>query len=193
MLKRIAVVAFIVMMAALPAFAQEPKAEVGVIFGWVFSDGTSLTNNIFVPVGCGTPAIGPCVGSFNRIDPKDAFGWGIDVGFFVGPNAEVGFQYTQQATKLEASGTTTFDIGDVGIHTYHGTFAYNWGHPDSPIRPYVMGGLGATSYSDVTATTSTGTHTINGLSRFSTTWGGGVKIYGSGKVGGKIGVLWTPT
>jgi len=183
MWKRIAAAAFILTLAAVPAFAQDPKAEVGVTFGWVWADGVS-GNNVVVPG----------VGTFNRVDPKDSFGWGIDVGFFVGPNAEVGFQYTQQPTTIQVSGTTTKDIGDTSAHTYHGTFAYNFGPGDSKIRPYIMGGLGATSYGDVPYTRANGASgTISGLSRFSSTWGAGVKVYGSSKVGGRFGLRWTPT
>jgi outer membrane protein W len=180
MLKRITVVAFMVLLAALPAFAQ--KAEVGVTVGWVFADGVSSTSNIVVP-GAGT---------FNRMDPKDSFGWGFDIGVFVGPNAEVGFQYTQQPTKLQVSGTTTVDVGDLSTHTYHGTFTYNFGEGDAKIRPYIYGGLGGTSFGDVNYATTNRSGTLSGFSRFSSTWGAGVKMYGASKVGGKFGLRWTP-
>jgi hypothetical protein len=190
MLKRIVIAAFLFSLAAVPAFAQ--KAEVGVTIGWVFADGVSSTSNINVPIGCPV-AVGPCLGSFNRIDPKDSFGWGFDVGVFVGPNAEVGFQYTQQPTKLELSGTTTLDVGDLSTHTYHGIFTYNFGPGDSKIRPYVYGGLGGTSYGDVSWVNGSRTGTLTGFSRFSTTWGAGVKMYGAGHVGGRFGIRLTPT
>ena len=180
MFKRIAAAAFIVMLAAVPAFAQ--KAEVGVTFGWVFNDGVS---------GNSIPVAG--VGTFNRLDPKDAFGWGIDLGFFVGgPNTEVGFMFSQTPSTLQAGGTTTVDIGNMNITNYHGTFTYNFGESDAKVRPYVFGGLGATNFGSVDYTTTRRTGTINGISRFSTTWGAGVKIYGSGKVGGRFGVRVTP-
>jgi outer membrane protein with beta-barrel domain len=181
MLKRIALVALGLTLASAPAFAQ--KAEVGVTIGWVWADGVNSTNNIVVPG----------VGTFNRIDPKDSFGWGFDIGVFVGPNAEVGFQYTQQPTKLEVSGTTVVDIGDMSSHTYHGIFTYNFGEHDAKIRPYVYGGLGGTSYGDVSYQTINRTGTLSGFSRFSSTWGAGVKMYGASKVGGKFGLRWTPT
>ena len=92
MFKRIAVNAFIVMLAAVPAFAQ--KAEVGVTFGWVFSDGVS-----------GQEFVAPTGKIYSRVDPKDSFGWGIDLGFIVGPNAEVGFLYGNQPSKLTVGGT----------------------------------------------------------------------------------------
>src|SRR3954468_2240907 len=114
MLKRITLIVFMVLLAAMPAFAQ--KAEVGVTFGWSYADGVS-----------GNTYIVPGVGSFSRIDPKDSFMWGIDVGFFVGPNAEVGFIYGNQPTTLQVSGTATKDVGDMTITTYHGTYTYNFG------------------------------------------------------------------
>ena len=145
MLKRIALNAFVVMLAAVPAFAQTPKAEVAVTFAWVLSDGVS-----------GDAIIIPGQGTFDRLDPKDSFGWGIDFGFFVGPNAEVGFIYGNQRSTLQAGGTTTKDIGDMSVNTYHGTFTYNLGESDATIRPYLMGGLGATSFGDVAYTRANG-------------------------------------
>src|SRR3954451_23357138 len=124
MVTRIAALACGVMLTAMPAFAQ--KAEVGVTFGWVFSDGVS-----------GNTVVVPGAGTFNRIDPKDLLGWGIDVGVFVTPQAEVGFIYGNQPTKLQASGTGTIDIGDLSTNSYHGYLAYNWGESGAKIRPYV--------------------------------------------------------
>ena len=190
MLKRIALMACALLLASAPAFAQ--KGEVGIFAGWVFADGVS-GNSANLPVGCPGPTIGPCLGSFNRVDPKDSFGWGFDVGVFVGPNAEVGFLYSQQPTKMELSGTTTYDIGDMSIHTYHGTFTYNFGEEGARFRPYVMGGLGATSWSTVDYTRANGVQsTLPGVSRFSTTWGAGVKAYGAGRIGARAGLRFTP-
>jgi len=183
MIKRIVLLVFAVSIAATPAFAQAPKAEVGVFLGWVYSDGVSGDN---FRAGDGN--------IYNRVDPKDSFGWGLDIGVFVGPNAEVGFIYSNQPTTLQISGTSTKDVGDQSTHTYHGYFGYNWGEPDAPVRPYFMFGLGATSYSDVSFTTVAGVaRTIPGVSRFSTTWGAGVKMYGKGHVGARVGLHWTPT
>jgi hypothetical protein len=169
-----------VTLAAVPAFAQ--KAEVGVTFGWVFSDGVSGDNRVV-----------PGVGTFNRLDPKDSFGWGLDLGVFVTPQVEVGFLYNNQPSKLQASGTTTVDIGDMSINTYHGTFTYNTGEGDAKVRGYITGGLGATSFGSVNFATVNRTGTIPGVTRFSSTWGAGVKVYGGGHVGGRFGIRFTPT
>jgi opacity protein-like surface antigen len=180
MFKRIAFAACALMLASAPAFAQ--KAEVGVTFGWVISDGVDFGSSVVAPGGV-----------FTRVDPKDSFGWGIDLGFFVGPNAEVGFLYGQQLSKLEASGSKIVDIGDMTVSTYHGTFTYNFGAHDAAVRPYFMGGLGATSFGSVDYVGNRGPGTINSSTRFSTTWGAGAKFYGASKVGARVGVLWTPT
>jgi len=184
MLRRTMLGVVVITLAGAPAVAQQtPKIEVGVVIGWVFSDGVSGKE---IPV--------PGVGTFNRIDPKNSFGWGFDVGVFMTENAEVGFTYTQQPTKLDASGTTTQDIGDLSTHTYHGIFTYNWGPRDARVRPYVFGGLGGTSYGDVSYVHANGTGgTISGGSRFSSTWGAGVKMYGASKIGGRVGLRWTPS
>jgi len=168
--------------AAVPAFAQAPKAEVGVTFGWVFSDGVS-----------GNSYLVPGVGTFDRIDPKDSFGWAVDIGVFVGENAEVGFRWGQQLSKLQVDGTSTIDIGDMTVSNYHGTFGYNFGPADAPLRVYVMGGLGATSFGGVDFQTINRSGTLEGHSKFSSTWGAGVKFYGKSKIGGRAGVQFTPT
>jgi hypothetical protein len=183
MTKRIVLMMFLVSIVAVPAFAQNPKAEVGVFAGWVFSDGVSGDN---FKAGDGN--------TYNRVDPKDSFGWGLDVGFFASPNAEVGFIFAQQPTQLTVSGTSTKEVGDQTINTYHGYFAYNWGEGDARVRPYFLFGLGATSASEVAFTTAAGVaRTIPGGSRFSTTLGAGMKVYGSGRVGARFGARWTPT
>jgi len=78
MTKRLVLMALLVSLAAVPAFAQQPKAEVGVFAGWVFSDGVSGDN---YRAGDGN--------TYNRVDPKDSFGWGLDIGVFATPNVEV--------------------------------------------------------------------------------------------------------
>ena len=166
MLKRISLIAFMVMLAAMPAFAQ--KAEVGVTFGWSLNDGVSGGDQR-IPIGC----VSNCLGVFNRLDPKDAFAWAIDLGFFVSPNAEVGFMYSQSPSTLQAGGTSTLDIGNMLIQNYHGTFTYNFGATDYTRQNGAPG-------------------TIPGVSRFSTTWGAGVKLYGASKVGARVGVRVTP-
>ena len=53
------------------AWAQDHNVELSGTAGWVFSDGVTGS------------------GDFARIDPKDAFSWGVRIGFLVNENLEV--------------------------------------------------------------------------------------------------------
>ena len=181
MLKRVAIcLALLLVTVPVPAFAR--RVEFGVLAGWTFGDGVS-----------GDPILAGDGNIYDRIDPKDAFGWGLDFGVFVSEGAEVGFLYGNVPSTLEISGTTTRDVGDMGVSTYHGYFAYHWGASDGGVRPYVFGGLGATSYGQVDFTGAGGVaRSIGGVTRFSTTWGAGVKFYPAPAFGVRFGVRMTP-
>jgi opacity protein-like surface antigen len=165
-----------------PALAQEPKVTVGAVFGWTFSDGAS-----------GDAVKAPDGNTYNRLDPKDSLSFGFNVGYLVNSAAEVGFLFGRQQSALVADGTATKEISDLGISNYHGYFAYNFGESDATIRPYAFIGVGATSYSEVSAVVAGATRTLPGQTRFSTTWGGGVKVYPTPNAGFQAGIRWTPT
>ena len=177
-------VAMVVMMTAAPALAQEKRVEASVITGWTFSDGVSGTQ---VTAGDGN--------IYNRIDTKDSFNWGLDVGFFTSEQVEVGFLFGQQMSTLQVSGTATKDIADMTVSNYHGYVAYNFFDDSAKLRPYFMGGMGATHYPSVTfpRLIGGGTGTTLSETQFSTTWGAGVKAFPNPKVGVRFGVQWTPT
>ena len=61
---------------ATSASAQDPRVEISGTAGWTFSDGVS-----------GEARTVPGVGTFDRVDPKDAFSWGARIGFNATPNA----------------------------------------------------------------------------------------------------------
>jgi opacity protein-like surface antigen len=166
-----------------PALAQEQRVEVSVLFGWALSEGVD-----------GDPVVTGDGNVYNRVDPKDSFKWGLSAGVLVTEDAEAGFLFGQQRSTLQARGTNTVDVGDMTVNTYHGYFAYNFLDQDDKIRPYLQAGLGATNFSSVDYTRRNGqTGTIGGVTRLSTTWGAGVKLYPSPNVGARLGVQWTPT
>ncbi len=109
----------------------------------------------------------PGVGSFSRVDPKDAFSWGLRLGFNVTPNVEVGFLFNQQSTTLELGGTSTVELGDLSLRNYHGYAAYNFGDSDATVRPYLLGGLGMTQYGTLSASAGGVQRDIDGASKFS--------------------------
>jgi hypothetical protein len=158
----------ILFVAPLAKANDNPKGEASVNLGWTFSDGVT-GDNILAPDG----------NIYNSIDPKDSFAWGFTGEFFITHNAEVGFRFNRQQSKLEVGGTTTREIGDMNVDDYHGIFSYNFGASDAVMRPFVLGGVGATHYGTVNFTFNGVDHDILGLTKFSTTWGGGLKLRAS--------------
>ena len=109
MIRKTILTTMVVAVAAATASAQDPRVEISGTAGWTFSDGVS-----------GPEVAVPGVGRFDRVDPKDAFSWGLRLGFLVSENSEVGFLFNQQSTELEIGGTSTFKLGDLSLRNYHG-------------------------------------------------------------------------
>jgi opacity protein-like surface antigen len=157
--------------------------EAGVFGGWTLSDGVS-----------GDPVLAGDGNIYDTVDVKDSGSWGFDVGVNVTDNFQVGFLFGQQLSSLEISGSTTREFGDLTVNTYHPYFAYNAGLMDGRVRPYALVGFGATNYGSVSFTRVNGqAGETASETQFSTTWGGGVKLYPSGNVGIRLGAQWTPT
>lgn len=170
--------------AAPQAWAQERRVEVCGTGGWTLSDGVS-----------GTAAT--ALGTFDAVDPKDAFSWGARVGLFVAPSVEVGFLFNQQATELEFRGSSaTVEAGDMTTRTYHGFLAYNFGSAEATITPYLLVGLGATQYGGFSAhvvdAPGAAPPDITGNTKFSMTSGAGVKV-GGPRVRYLVEMRFTPT
>lgn len=199
---------FIILCAAIalfgsPGMAQDKKFEFSPFLGFTASNGVDVDSQ---DLGNGLVA--------NRISPKSSFSWGLDFDYFLTENISVGFLWSQQMSDLRIRTDLVTpspanispptpgdkDAADLNVYTYHGIFTYNFGDSDALIRPFVFGGLGATQYSPgsvkveaVPLNGSSGNRELNGFSRFSTTWGGGVKTYVSDNLGFRFAVRWTPT
>jgi len=160
-------------LAALAGSTASAQVEISGTAGWTFSDGVNVG-------GAENAAI--------RVDPKDAFSWGVRLGFMLTPNVEMGGLFNMQSTDLEASGVINRSIGQT-IYNYHGYLAYNFGDSDAGVRPYVLGGLGATQYGSL----DTPGGSVGGDTQFSTTWAAGLKIFPSPNFGLRLEGRWTPT
>jgi hypothetical protein len=172
------------------AVAQDHKVEISANAGWVFSEGVTSD-----------PVVGGDGNTYDKIVPKSGAAVAFTFGFLTSENTEVGFQWARQMSQLQAKGTVTTKIDDMAVDNYHGYFAYNFGERDATVRPYVMLGLGATHYGGVSFIASLPTpaagnaeqRDIPGETRFSGTFGGGVKVYPTPNFGLKLGARWTPT
>ncbi len=162
------------------AYAQDKKFEFTPYVGYTASEGVRINDQ---DVGGGTIV--------NTISPKSGASWGLSFDFLATENFAIGFNWNQQFSKLNGnvkdSGNREF--ADMSVYNYHGIFTYNFFDEDDPVRPFLFGGLGATQYSpgDV------GGQSIGGSTKFSTSWGGGVKFFASPNVGFRVSARWTPT
>jgi len=179
-IRRLTWMVALTVLAGSAAWAQDARVEISGTAGWTFSDGVS-----------GTPEDSE-LADYTRIDPKDAFSWGARIGFLATDNWEVGALFSLQSTTLELGGTSALEVGDLSIYNYHGYFAYNFGDADAPVRPYLLGGLGATQFGSLK--TSVGAQReIDGNTKFSTTWAAGLKLFPSPNFGIRLEARWTPT
>jgi hypothetical protein len=183
MLKRVIVTAgLFILTGVAPALAQG-RVEVSGFVGWSIADGVE-----------GDALIAGDGNIYDTIEPDDSAVYGFTVGVLVGEGAEVGFRWAQQPTTLFISGTRDNEVGDLSINSYHGYFAYNFGEPDAPVRPFVLFGLGATSYGGVDFIGAGNVpRSTRGETQFSTTWGAGVKFFPAPRFGVRAAVEWTPT
>ena len=170
-------------LVSAPTFAQDSRIEISGLAGWTLSDGVT-----------GDGVLASDGNIYNEIGPKDSFNWGLTFAYNFTDNYALEFQYDQQMSKLEVKGTRTTEIGDFNVKTYHGAFVYNAGDVDAVARPFVFLGAGATSYPGVDFTGVNGqTREIGGNTKFSGTFGAGVKIYPGHNVGVRLQGRWTPT
>ena len=183
MLRKSVWAAALVVLSASGAYASDPRAEASLNLGYTGSNGIQSTE------------INPSA-AFFEIRPKSSFFWGIDFGYFVNDRFEIGALYAIQKSGLQY--TTPKGFKDVGegfdVQNIMGTFTFNTGDMRSRTRFYLLGGFGATRFGNVTIIDDNGsTSQVGGKSKFATTWGAGVKMYPSDRIGWKLGIRWTPT
>lgn len=172
----------LVYILALAAPSQAQKVEINPFFGYSLSDGVTIDPLVF----------GGEV--WDAIDVKDGISYGFHVGVFVSENAEIGFLWSRQDSVLGGEGTSPMEFTDMPVMNYHALFTYNFFESDATARPFIFGGLGATTYSPEDVTVDGMNVSFDGETQFSSTWGAGVKVYPNGsKVGFTAMLRWTPT
>jgi hypothetical protein len=150
--------------------------------GWTFSDGVS-----------GDKVLAVDGNLYDRIEPVDSVSWGFTLGGFLTRRIEIEFLFDRQLSTLQVGGTNTVDVADLNIGNYHGVFSYNFGSESTPVRPYLFGGAGATTYGRLSFVGGDGQpREVGGSARMSPTFGVGVKIY-RGPVGLRLEARMTPT
>lgn len=170
------------------AQAQTQKFELKGSVSWALAEGISFPGDDFDLPGEPDPVF------LNRLDISDGIAFGLGAGYYLDRNWEIAFLWDHHRSELFASGERDVKIDDLGIDNYHGVFIYNFGGPLDEVRPMLFGGLGSTYYRSVDFVDIEGRQrSSGGEGRFSSTWGGGVKIFPTERFGIQLDFKWTPT
>jgi hypothetical protein len=175
--RRISGLVVLALVVAAPASAQMKRIELTPFYGYTWSEGVDTDKFTLGGV------------TYSGIGPKSSVSGGLALGIYTNEQAEIEFQWSFQQSKLTGDGIPKdVDFADMFVHNYHVKFVFNYGYEDFRARPYLFGGLGATQY----APEDIGGVDVEGSTRFSTTWGGGIKILGN-LLGARLEGRWTPT
>ena len=167
--------AVLLMVSFSPILGAQGHIEISPFASFSLSEGAQFVPQLVNGTSADTlvPTSGLSYGvQFDYMDERN--GWGF------------GFQYSDQFSELEAGGSK---LTDMNVRNYHGIFTYAVGEEEDTVRPFGFVGLGMTNYSF----SAIAGNPIGGESKFSSTWGAGVKVYTSRHVGFRVTGRWTPT
>ena len=161
-----------------------PRIEFSAFYGWTWSGGVTSDFLHQAPNG----------NFYDSVDPKDSHSWGFSGGYYVNPSMEIEFLFDRQESTLQIEGpAVTTQVGKLNIDNYDGIFSWNFGSPNSPVRPFVMFGIGATHYGEVDFGFRGQAFRIHGSTKAAASLGGGLKIYPAKNFGFRLQARWTPT
>jgi len=167
-------VLFLMLAGAAAVMAQ--KVEVQPFIGYRFGNTVEVDDLIFIDQL-----------QYSQFKVEDGLAYGASFGVWVHPAIEVEFIWSEQPGDFVAAGPngTGFRFTELKVDNFHGCVLYHFGDPDSQVRPYILAGLGATWYNPGGG--------AEGSTKFSSTWGGGVKVYAGDHLGFRFQGRWTPT
>lgn len=172
----------LLLMVSIASTASAQRVEAGFGIGYTASEGVTSDAR---------PLLGQV---YDSLEVESGASFHFNFGVFFNDHMQGEFLFARQNSRLLAEGpSASLDVSELAVYNYHFNFVYNWGERDAKVRPYAFGGLGATNYSFGANLISGSTGDLPGETRFSSTWGGGVKFYFSPSVGAKVGLRWTPT
>ena len=187
--RKVFILGFILVLCSSLVLAQEEKFELIIDLGYTTSSGVDINAT---DIGGGVIV--------NKVTPKSGFSYGGTFNVALAEAISAGFQFSQQLSTLEGrlQGGGKEDFADLSVYNYHGIFTFHLADQDSPLRPFFLVGLGATNYSASNAggpvnLPEPGSREVESKTKFSTTWGGGVKFFPNPGIGFEFKARWTPT
>jgi len=175
-----AVIGLMILIGTVAVMAEDYKIEITPFGGYTFSNGVQVQ-----PTDIGDDQI------VDELIPVSGYSYGVQVDYLFTENAAIGFLWSMQSSELQGRirGSGKQNFADMDVHNFHAVFTYTMNEEEDSVRPFVFGGLGATYYSPGDIEGYGGSSST----KFSSTWGGGVKVFVSDHVGLKFTGRWTPT
>ncbi len=154
------------LLAAAPASAQ--RFEAAGLFG------TTTAGNLE-----------PVASELDGYEIGGGFTWQGQFDYFFTPHLGVEASYGQREGALTLSTSAgTGELFEIDVRQLFGSVVYQWGREESKVRPFVLGGLGATLFEadDVPSET-----------KLAWAVGGGAKLFLHRKLGIKLQAKFNPT
>ncbi len=187
--RKVFILGFLLVLCSTLGLAQEEKFELIIDWGYTASGGVDINAT---DIGGGVIV--------DRITPKSGFSYGGTFNVALSEVVSLGFQFNQQLSTLEGriQGGGKEDFSDLSVYNYHGIFTFHAADQSSPLRPFFLVGLGATNYQadnarDPVNLPQPGSREVVSVTKFSSTWGGGVKFFPDPRIGFEVKARWTPT
>ena len=125
---------------------------------------------------------------YHRIEVQNGVNYGLSLGYLLGDHAGIEFlwNHNQAGTLAQPNfGGTSVKIFNLKTNQYMGDFLFHFSNRETPTRPFVMFGLGATSLSPDT--------NVSGATKFAFAFGGGIKHNFTPRFGARLQAKWSPT
>jgi opacity protein-like surface antigen len=125
---------------------------------------------------------------YRRIEVGNGLNYGVTFGYLLGERYGVEFQWNHNSADTfgETTSGAKNKVFTLRTNQYMGNFLYHFADRDKKVRPFVFGGLGASSLSPDTSA-------VSGVTRFAFAVGGGAKYNLSPHIGLRGQAKWSPT
>ena len=126
---------------------------------------------------------------FRRIEVKNGLNYGVSLGYLLGEHGGVEFMWNHNKADTVAQftgGGSELKVFGLNTNQYLGNFLYHFSDRQTPLRPFVLLGLGATSLSP-------DRDGVNSITRFAWALGAGAKYNFTPRLGVRVQGKWSPT
>ncbi len=155
-----------VLLVAVPASAQ--RFEAAGLFGYTTAG-----------------SLEPVASELEGYEIGGGFTWQAQFDYFFTPHLGVEASWAQREGDLSLTASSgTGELFEIDMRQLLGSVVYQWGTEESKIRPFVLGGLGATFFE---------ADDIPSETKFAWAVGGGAKLFFHRRLGIKLQAKFNPT